>query len=405
MPGVVETQAFRRGVLPDGRTASKEDREQLLKPYLPSPNDSAASTQKLQRNSFNVSRPHLRPVLASLLHKLIFSTIQLVFSIYITIRQTYHAVLDRIFSILYHHHRTPELIRRDVKGLSRVPKHLSVIVDLNPSTSSRSTSPGSTESTNESKPEDAEALMKLIGDVAEISCWCACTGIPMISIYERTGVLRQHIPTLHRSLTRMMQSYFPPSSSQLPSLHIRAPHHPSYSPPSSPPSSPPPYSDEMEQNGEPTDPSDRPNLNLLLLSASDGRETLVDLTKTLTEMAQRGKLRPADVTSELIDAEVTASSCGEPDLLVLMAPSSYRGAAFRSAKGRVRKTLAGQIDHGDIQDSSGSGAGGDVCLRGYPPWQVRLTEIFHVQDNSGVDYQGFLRALHRYAKAEMRLGR
>jgi hypothetical protein len=25
--------------------------------------------------------------------------------------------------------------------------------------------------------------------------------------------------------------------------------------------------------------------------------------------------------------------------------------------------------------AGGGGAGGDVCLMGYPPWQVRLTEI------------------------------
>lgn len=84
-------------------------------------------------------------------------------------------------------------------------------------------------------------------------------------------------------------------------------------------------------------------------------------------MSQRNKLSPDDISRDLIDAEITESMMGEPDLLVLFSPN--------------------------------------VGLQGYPPWQVRLTEIFHVPDNSGVGYQVFLRALHRYAKAQMRFGR
>ncbi len=109
------------------------------------------------------------------------------------------------------------------------------------------------------------------------------------------------------------------------------------------------------------------HLSILLLSSEDGRSTLVDLTKTLTEMSQRNKLSPNDISLDLIDAEVTESVMGEPELLILFGP--------------------------------------DIELQGYPPWQVRLTEIFHVQDNAGVGYQVFLRALHSYAKAHMRFGR
>lgn len=109
------------------------------------------------------------------------------------------------------------------------------------------------------------------------------------------------------------------------------------------------------------------HLSVLLLSSEDGRSTLVDLTKTLTEMSQRNKVSPNDISLDLIDAEITESVMGEPELLLLFGP--------------------------------------DVGLQGYPPWHVRLTEIFHVQDNNGVGYQVFLRALHSYGKAQMRLGR
>ena len=70
---------------------------------------------------------------------------------------------------------------------------------------------------------------------------------------------------------------------------------------------------------------------------------------------------------ELVDAELSESIMGEPDLLVLFGPH--------------------------------------IELEGYPPWQIRLTEIFHVQDNHGVGYHVFIRALQRYAQAQMRRGR
>jgi dehydrodolichyl diphosphate syntase complex subunit NUS1 len=110
-----------------------------------------------------------------------------------------------------------------------------------------------------------------------------------------------------------------------------------------------------------------PHLSVLLLSAEDGRDSLVDLTKTLAEMSQRSKLAASDISVDLIDAEISESVMGEPDLLVLFGPT--------------------------------------VELSSYPPWQLRLTEIFHVQDNQGVGYQVFLRALYNYANAQMRFGR
>ena len=84
-------------------------------------------------------------------------------------------------------------------------------------------------------------------------------------------------------------------------------------------------------------------------------------------MSQRNKLAAKDISLELIDAEISESVMGEPDLLVLFSPI--------------------------------------VKLDGYPPWQLRLTEIFHAQDNNSVEYLVWLKALYRYAKAQMRFGR
>ena len=111
---------------------------------------------------------------------------------------------------------------------------------------------------------------------------------------------------------------------------------PTFSPPETPPS---PRSESPDSTS-----ASRSKLSVLLLSADDGRNTLVDLTKTLAEMAQRGKIAPGDISAELIDAEISESVMDEPELLILF--------------------------------------GDSVLLKGYPPWQIRLTEILYVSTYS-----------------------
>lgn len=118
-------------------------------------------------------------------------------------------------------------------------------------------------------------------------------------------------------------------------------------------------SDDDEERGK--------HISITLISAEDGRDSMVDLTKTLAEMSQRKKLNSADITTELVDAELSESVMSEPELLILFTPH--------------------------------------VELAGYPPWQIRLTEIFHVKDNQGVGYQVFYRGLRKFAQAQMRKGR
>ncbi|KAL8687052.1 MAG: hypothetical protein Q9218_006669, partial [Villophora microphyllina] len=319
-----ETQIYRK----DANNLSTKEREKLLKPYLPT---RPSKTTKRSRKS----QP-IRMFLRTQIHVFVFTVMHLFFSLYIRLRQAFHVTLDRVFAMLYYHHRAPELIKQDVQALDKLPQHLSVILDL--------------------KEEQGFAgLEKLLDDVSEVSAWCAAAGIPMLSVYEKTGelamlgkgmvdgdvndqkgILKDHIQRTHRVVSSKLHSYF---GRRVPSLQIQAPHVPS-------------FLDGEDQ--EPT-PSSAGHLSVLLLSADDGRATLVDLTKTLTEMSQRNKLSADDISADLIDAEISESVMPEPDLLILFAPY--------------------------------------VQLQGYPPWQIRLTEIYHSQDNSGVGYQVFLRAL------------
>lgn len=348
MVGREQSHALKTNSDDHGRPLNAQQRERILKPYLPT-----TSTKKSPQHSYNgrnarfQHKQRVRPAIRHLIHSLIFAIIHTFFSIYVRIRQSYHAVVDQVLAIIYYHHRTPELIKRDVKNLSKVPKHLSVVLNLPPEGGKK------------------DRLESLVNDACEIAAWSASAGIPYLSIYEKTGILKHSLPHLHRRISRTMTAYYGATSPSKPTISLRAPHLPSYSPPTTPIT-------PTSTNGDAVDsqtPSTPPHLTILLLSHADGRQTLVDLTKTLAEMSQSNKLAPSDISSELIDAEITESVMGEPDLLILF--------------------------------------GDKIVLEGYPPWQARLTEIFHVQDRvaEGVGYHVFLRALCRYGQAEFRVGR
>jgi len=255
-----------------------------------------------------------------------------------------------------------------VAALPRLPKHLSVVLSLPPD------------------QKDVSLLLNrldgLMHDACEIAAWSTAAGIPVLSIYERSGtkrnetshtqkrttteqntnpptagLLKSSLTHLHRRIETSLTAYYG-SSPLKPTFSLRAPNIPSYEPPVTPPNNP----------SSPNQSPQRPHLSILLLDQTDGRQTLVDLTKTLTDMSQSHKLRPSDISQELIDAEISESVMSEPDLLLLF--------------------------------------GEKAVLEGYPPWQVRLTEIFALQDwTGGVGYHVFLRGLRRYGGAEMRFGR
>lgn len=318
---------------------TKEEREQLIAPYLPRPQRELTSHDKNDTQPTILTDEqnlHTRKRTKRFFELQIYAICSLVlytfYSIYIRIRLARHTITDGVLTILYYHHRVPELIQKDAKGLSRLPAHLSVVLNLD-------------------NKEDISGLEDLLDKVAELSAWCACVGIPTLSIYEMTGTLKRHISTTHSAITKKLSSYL---GSQQPALSVRASHIPSIESPRS-------------RSHSLVSRSPLKSFSVLLLSAEDGRDSLVNLTKTLAEMAQGSKLSPSDISTDLIDAEISESVMKDPDLLVLFTPS--------------------------------------VQLSGYPPWQIRLTEIFHVEDNKTFGYQVFLRALYCYANAQMRYGR
>ncbi|KAK4190540.1 putative undecaprenyl pyrophosphate protein [Podospora australis] len=323
-----DLKAYRKDERFGHRLMTAEERIRLLKPYLPTPppqRSAKRATSKVREG--RKERLGVRRLLRRSWHILVFTIVHFFFSLYVRSRQAYHMLGNRFYSVYHHHHHSPELIQKDIKGLSRLPKHLSVILTLE-------------------EGRSGAGLEKLVNEAADVAAWCASAGIPQLSIYEKTGILKGYVKETHHAMSEKLKTYFGPSS--YPSVTLGAPHVPQ-------------IQSGLLSHG--STEKDRKNINIILLSAEDGRDSIVDLTKTLAEMSQRKKIQTADITTELIDAELSESVMSEPDLLILFTPH--------------------------------------VELAGYPPWQIRLTEIFHVRDNQGVGYQVFYRGLCKFARAQM----
>ena len=199
---VGDTEVVRRARHSPGLTG--EERGTLLKPLLP-PSQNELPTEE---QHVKWKRPRLRPIrifLRNQLYLLVHTIIHIVFSLYVRLRIAYHGTADHILSVVYYHHRTPELVRRDIRRLDRLPEHLSVILTLR----------------NDGRRRAGTALERLMDEAAEIAAWCSCAGIPALSIYEKTGVLKEFMPALHNIMHAKLRAYW---GRRCPGLQLRAPH-------------------------------------------------------------------------------------------------------------------------------------------------------------------------------------
>ncbi|QNP99801.1 YALIA101S03e12024g1_1 [Yarrowia lipolytica] len=248
-----------------------------------------------------------------------------------------HRIKIRGLAISYHHNRTPQLISHDVADLTKLPNHLAVIVDL------------------QDGSEEGGGVEGLVAQISEIAAWCCGTGeIKQLSVYERTGCLKSYnIKDVYKLVEEGMRSYY---GSEMPSIKIDVPHSGAAHP-------------TGESNGKVVNrkADNKNDLTIHLLSEEDGRECLVDLTKTLSELAIAKKLKPRDITVDVIDEQMNMLVVTEPELLIVFGP---------------------QLD-----------------LQGFPPWQIRLTEIYHQPDNDAVTYGVFLKALQSFASCKQNVGK
>lgn len=258
----------------------------------------------------------------------------LVIAIYKNFQYIYRRLYLKYLTLTYYPSKSPQVIRDDINRLTKIPKILSCILDL--------------------KDEDDENGGKdgLIASICELTAWSLSAGIGKLIIYEFTGCLSQTndcIVDVKREITKTLTLYF--GTDSIPTFSIKVPHKNMII-----------YSDNYKNDGE-----HNADLEIDLISRVDGKPTVVELTKTMSELAANNELLVKDITIDLIDEELKELVGPEPDLLISFAPS--------------------------------------LNLEDYPPWQIRLSEIYWEPDNKDVNYAIFLRGLQQFSNCKIKIGK
>lgn len=284
-----------------------------------------SSQQSKSNDSSNNGSSRISYLIEHMILHIVFS----ILSVLLFFNFHYHRLKLRLLMITYHHNRTPQLIRNDVAGLDKIPRHLAIVVRL------------------KDTDEEGGGIDGLLEAAGEVAAWCIGSGIEVLTIYEKTGALKK-LPSadVYRVISRRLESYY--GAANRPSFQLVTPN-----------------TESSYVNGSSAD--DKPLLKINLLSQVDGRQTVVDLSRTLADLSVQKKISSSMLDVDIIDKEMKSLVIDEPDLLIQFGPT--------------------------------------LELSGFPPWQIRLSEIYYQPDNDQVSYVVFLKALEKYSGAKFNVGR
>ncbi|VVT47349.1 uncharacterized protein SAPINGB_P001667 [Magnusiomyces paraingens] len=265
-----------------------------------------------------------------------------VFSLYRFGGYIYHRLMIRWLTITYHQNRTPELIQRDVANFTKIPRGIGAVLTLHDS------------------GDEGGGVDGLLEQASDLAAWCIGTSIEFLVLYERTGVLKAlPEPDVRRRISRKLEQYY--GADNVPTFKISFP----YTAASYSDNSTLVHDDASGPSVSSTEPS--VNLTIRILSVEDGRQSIVDLTRSLATLAKEKKISARDINVKTIDHEIKTLVSDEPDLVYVFGPV--------------------------------------LDLDGFPPWQIRLSEIFYMRDNDEVSYAVFLKGLEKYSGVKINVGR
>ncbi|KAG0242406.1 hypothetical protein BGX31_000328 [Mortierella sp. GBA43] len=242
----------------------------------------------------------------------------------------------------------PELVRilRGDLGtdLKKKPKHLAVILPAN--------------STSDEEEEDWHTK------VAQLAQWSVACGIQCLSVMRTDPLHPLVIEPLQERIDHSLEQFYKEESS-VPVALVRTLR---------------PVEDTVFGLNEQGDVMEseaqilqrlhggrKCDLDVVILSERDGHDRLAANVRALGEAALHDEIRSQDIDMNFMDRHLSAGLT-EPELLIV----------FKD----------------------------EVDLSSYPPWHIRLTEIYHHQDQAYIpQYTMFLQAMHRYAKIEQRFGK
>lgn len=131
------------------------------------------------------------------------------------------------------------LIKRDISGLSKVPSHIAVVL------------------------QPSRGIDRLVDEVADLAAWCLCCSIPILTVYEAAGELKGLDSSVLIAVKRRIRRYFRDNKR----VRIATPgwDHVSGN-----------FDEQRHQF---------PDIEINILSREDGKEAVLELTKTLCSIA------------------------------------------------------------------------------------------------------------------------
>ncbi|SMN19897.1 similar to Saccharomyces cerevisiae YDL193W NUS1 Putative prenyltransferase, required for cell viability [Maudiozyma saulgeensis] len=264
-------------------------------------------------------------------YKIVLAVLFFMFGIFRYCQLQYNKSKLKILDLLYNPSNTPQLIRQDVVKLNKIPSRLAAILEVKPI------------------GDVGGGLKGILNDASELVCWTISAGVKHLSLYDYDGVLQKNTDELRNAIYEHLSIYYGPAN--VPNFAIRIPH----------------FNKILYNTKVKGDIKSKVAIEVSLLSNRDGRETIVDLTRTMAELCSNKELNVNDITVDLVDTELKQLVGQEPDLLLYFGPS--------------------------------------LDLQGYPPWHIRLTEFFWEEDNNQVTYSVFIRGLKQYAGCKVNVGK
>ncbi|QLG73393.1 hypothetical protein HG535_0E04770 [Zygotorulaspora mrakii] len=266
------------------------------------------------------------------IYKVLLVTLYLVYGCYRYCQYEWNKMKIRMLNIIYNPSNTPQLIRQDVTKLEKIPKRLAAILEM------------------KSESHVGGGSQGLMNDGSEIVCWTVSAGIKHLVLYDYDGVLKKNVQDFRKDIRNKLSKYF--GTSHIPKYAVRIPHlNKIY------------FNDKDSSSTE----NHKVAIEISLLSNRDGRETIVDLTRTMADLCASKELKLGDITMSLVDKELVHLVGPEPDLLLYFGPC--------------------------------------LDLQGFPPWHIRLTELHWEEDNHDVIYSVFIRGLQKYATCKINVGK
>ncbi|KAL6933220.1 hypothetical protein ACO0R3_002321 [Hanseniaspora guilliermondii] len=279
----------------------------------------------------------LNKTIFDFLMKLLLALIFCNFSVFRYFQYNYNCVKLKFYSLLYNPADSPQLIRNDVASLLKIPKRLAAILEYKP------------------EEEVCGGVLGLMEDASDLVAWSLSAGIKHLTLYDYDGLLKDDVNLLRKIIYSKLCKYF--GGQKPPKFAVRIPHKGKvyYNLPTS--------SSIFEE----TSSDKKVSIEIVLLSVTDGRQTIVELTKSLAELHKEDKISEDDITMKLVDTELKQLVGEEPDLLLYFGPN--------------------------------------LDLQGFPPWHIRLTELFWEHDNNNVSYTVFIRGLKQFSTCKVNVGK